>query len=150
MTGDKKKAAADPVAALLDVDRAAYELRRGRLVLIGDEAGQSVLAVSAEAATEQSIERLSALAGVEPDLAITHNRAKTLKLPLYTDDIVLVPFPDGLASEMARSIADPTSDLAHPLRGPFKAKRDPESTASVAAVQLAKVARLLPQSCSRQ
>ena len=52
MTGDRKKAAADPVAALLDVDRAAYELRRGRLVLIGDEARQSVLAVSAETATE--------------------------------------------------------------------------------------------------
>jgi len=144
MTGDKKKAAADPVAALLDVDRAAYELRRGRLVMIGDEAGQSVLAVSAEAATAASIERLSALAGVEPDLAITHNRAKTLKVPLYTDDIVLVPFPSRLTADMARSIVDPTSDLAHPLRGPFKAKRDPVSTASVAAVQLAKIARLLP------
>ena len=144
MTGDKKNAAADPVAALLDVDRAAYELRRGRLVLIDDEAGQSVLAVSAEAATAASIERLSALAGVEPDLAITHNRAKTLKVRLYTDDIVLVPFPSRLTADMARSIADPTSDLAHPLRGPFKAKREPISTASVAAVQLAKIARLLP------
>ena len=125
MTGDRKKAAADPVAALLDVDRAAYELRRGRLVLISDEAGQSVLAVSADTATEDAIERLSILAGVEPDLAITHNRAKTLKVRLYTDDIVLVPFPSRLTADMARSIADPTSDLAHPLRGPFKAKRDP-------------------------
>ena len=144
MTGDRNKAAADPVAALLDVDRAAHEMRRGRLVLIGDEAGQSVLAVSAEAATAETIERLSFLAGVEPDLAITHNRAKTLKARLYTDDIVIVPFPARLTAELARSIADPTSDLAHPLRGPFKAKREPVSTASVAAVQLAKVARLLP------
>ncbi|MDA0653019.1 MAG: GTP cyclohydrolase II [Proteobacteria bacterium] len=144
MTGDRKKAAADPVAALLDVDRAVYEMRRGRLVLVSDDAGQSVLAVSAEAATEDSIARLFFLAGVEPDLAITHNRAKILKVPLYTDDIVLLPFPRRLAANMARSIADPTSDLAHPLRGPFRAKRDPVSTASVAAVQLAKVARLLP------
>lgn len=144
MTGDRKKAAAGPVAALLDVDRAAHELRRGRLVLINDEAGQSVLAVSAEAASADSIERLSVLAGTEPDLAITHNRAKTLKVPLYTDDIVLVPFPSRLTADIARSIADPTSDLAHPLRGPFTAKRDPVSTASIAAVQLAKIARLLP------
>ena len=144
MTGDRKKAAADPVAALLNVDRAAHELRRGRLVLINDAAGQSVLAVGAETATEASIARLSALAGTEPDLAITHNRAKTLKARLYTDDIVLVPFPSRISAELARSIADPTSDLSHPLRGPFKARRDPVSTASVGAVQLAKIARLLP------
>ena len=144
MTGDNNKDAADQAAALLDVDRAAYELRRGRLVLVSDEAGQVVLAVSAEAATAQSIERLSDLAGVEPDLAITHNRAKTLKVRLYTEDIVLVPFPAQLTAELARSIADPTSDLSHPLRGPFKAKRETVSTASIAAVQLAKVARLLP------
>jgi GTP cyclohydrolase II len=144
MTGDTKKAATDSVAALLDVDRAAYELRRGRLVLIKDAAGPSVLAVSAEMATADSIERLAALTGVEPELAITHNRAKTLKVRLYTDDIVVVPFPSRLTADLARSIADPTSDLAHPLRGPFKAKREAVSTASVAAVQLAKVARLLP------
>jgi len=144
MTGDNNEDAADQAAALLDVDRAAYELRRGRLVFIGDETGQSVLAVSAEAATAQSIERLSVLAGVEPDLAITHNRAKTLKVRLYTEDIVVVPFPTRLTAELARSIADPTSDLSHPLRGPFKAKRDPVSTASIGAVQLAKIARLLP------
>lgn len=144
MTGDRNKEAADPAAALLDVDRASYELRRGRLVLIKDAAGQAVLVVSAETATAASIERMSALTGVDPDLAITHNRAKTLKVRLYTDDIVLVPFPSRMTAELARSIADPTSDLAHPLRGPFKAKRDPVSTASVAAVQLAKIARLLP------
>jgi len=144
MTGDRKKAAADPVAALLAVDRAAHELRRGRLVLVKDDAGKSVLALAAENATEDAIKRLSELAGIEPDLAITHNRARTLKVPLYTDDIVLLPFPSRLAADMARSIADPTSDLANPLRGPFKAKRASVSAASVAAVQLAKVARLLP------
>lgn len=144
MTGDRKHAAADPVAALLDVDRAAYEMRRGRPVLVTDQADQSVLAVSAETATAAAIERLCNLTGIEPDLAITHNRAVTLKARLYTDDIVLVPFPSRVTAELARSIADPTSDLAQPLRGPFKAKRDPVSTASVAAVQLAKVARLLP------
>lgn len=144
MTGDRKKAAADPVAALLAVDRAAHELRRGRLVVVHDEGGRAVVAVSAETATGDTIERLAALAGREPDLAITHNRARTLKIPLYTDDIVLVAFPAGPAAEMARSIADPTSDLAHPLRGPFKARRDPVPVAGVAAVQLAKIARLLP------
>ena len=144
MKGDKELVATEPVAALINVDRAAYELRRGRLARIVDESGNTVLAVGAEMVTEATISQLTAIGGVTPDVAITHHRAKTLKVRLYTEDIVLVPLKSWLTADMARSVADPTSDLSHPLRGPFTAKRDPVTAASIAAVQLAKIARLLP------
>ena len=144
MTGAKKESAAKSDASLLAVDRAAYEFRRGRPVCVTDDTGGLVVAVSAELATEKIIERLSALSGVKPDVAITHHRARTLKIPLYTEDIILMPFPSWLTAENARSIADPTSDLANPLRGPFMAKRESIPASGIAAVQLAKIARLLP------
>ncbi len=144
MSEASKEPAAGPVAPLLAVDRASFEFRRGRPVVITDGNETTLVAVAAELVTEATIERLSALAGVKPDLAITHHRARTLKIPLYTNDIVLVPFPSWLTAEMARSTADPTTDLAHPMRGPFRPKREPVGPAGVAAVQLAKIARLLP------
>jgi len=130
--------------ALLAADRAMYELRRGRPVLVTDGDAPGAVAVAAEMASEPAIELLTGLGGRKPDLAITHHRARTLKVPLYTDDIVLMPFPSWLTAEAARGVADPASDLANPMRGPFMAKRDPVSRAALAAVQLAKNARLLP------
>ena len=129
---------------LVAVDRAAFELRRGRIVLVTGGDGADIFAGSAELVTEPMIERLRALSGAAPDLAITHHRARTLKVRLYTEEIVLVPFPSWLAAETARSLADPTTDLDYPLRGPFTARRDPVPPAAPAAVRLAKLARLLP------
>ncbi len=136
------EALADP--ALLAVDRAMYELRRGRPVLVNDGDGPGALALAAEMATEPAIELMTRLGGAKPDLAITHHRARTLKVPLYTDAVVLMPFPAWLTADAARGVADPGSDLANPMRGPFAVKRDPVSKAALAAVQLAKNARLLP------
>ena len=53
--------------------------------------------------------------------------------------------PVGHASaELVRSLADPATDLSHPLRGPFDARREPLGAAKLAAVELAKIAGLLP------
>ena len=118
MTETRNDTADHSDASLLSVDRAVYEFRRCRPVCVTDESGNMVVAVSAELATENSIETLSALSGVKPDLAITHHRARTLKVALYTEDIVLMPFPSWLTADMARSVADPTSDLARKEAGP--------------------------------
>ena len=133
-------------AQLVAVDRAAHELRRGRPVLIrdGENNGGGMIAVAAELATDEAFERLKSLSGAEPDLALTHHRARTLKVRLYTEDVVLVPFPSWLTVEQARSLSDPADDLSYPLRGPFEARRGPVTAANLAAVQLAKIARLLP------
>ena len=136
----------DPAApaAMLAVDRAAHDFRRGRPVSICDEAGNSIIALASEVSTDQAITRLSELGGTEPSIAITHHRARTLKVRLYTEEIILIPYKSWRTAATARTIADPTNDLSNPLGGPYTASRDPVNLASVAAVQLAKIARLLP------
>ncbi len=131
-------------ASLVAVDRAAHDLRRGRPVLIRDGDGGAVIVVAAELAGAEAFDRLKMLTGAAPDLAITHHRARTLKVRLYTEDVVLVPFPSWLTVDEALSLSDPAGDLAHPLRGPFEARRGPVLPANLAAVQLAKISRLLP------
>ncbi len=131
-------------AAMLAVDRAVHEFRRGRPVSICDDVGNSIIALASEVSTDQAIARLSELSGTEPSIAITHHRARTLKVRLYTDEIILIPYKSWRTAATARTIADPTNDLSNPLRGPYTASRDPVNSASVAAVQLAKIARLLP------
>ena len=124
MTQDNRDSAPGTARRLVAVDRAAFELRRGRVVLVTGTEGGDVLAGSAEMVGEPMIEQLRSLAGTAPDLAITHHRARTLKVRLYTDEIVLMPFPSWLTAETARSLADPTTDLDYPLRGPFEARRE--------------------------
>ena len=130
--------------ALINADRATFEMRRGRplCIVTGDE--KAFLAVPTETVTERALVFLKEISQKEPDLALTHHRARTLKVRLYTDEIVLVPFPAWHTAETARSLADPASDLDNPLRGPFTAKREELTEGAVAAVNLAKSARLLP------
>ena len=65
-------------AAMLAVDRAVHEFRRGRPVSICDDVGNSIIALASEVSTAQAIARLSELSCTEPSIAITHHRARTL------------------------------------------------------------------------
>ena len=126
------------------VDRAAGDLRRGLPVVLaepGDAGG--IVAFAAEFVSASRLDALRRLGG-EPELAITHNRAATLKIRLYTPDVVRIPVPGWLSMEALASLADPATDLAQPLRGPFEARRDPVPAGIIAAIRLAKIARLLP------
>lgn len=131
-------------ARVIAVERAAQDLRRGMPVSILDEDGTRVIVVATELVTSEKMAALKGWSEQTPDIALTHNRAQTLKIRLYTEDAVLVPLPARLSAEMVRGLADPASDMANPLRGPFEAKREPVSRANIAAVKLAKIARLLP------
>ena len=131
---------------LVEVERAAVDLRRGLpVVVVG--AGRSVLALSPETG---SVEALQAMRGwvddnARPMAALTHTRAETLKIRLYTESVAAVPLvldEDPLAR--AAVLADPSLDLAHPLGGPYEALRDLEGRPLAAAVKIAKVAGLLP------
>jgi len=129
---------------LINADRATFEMRRGRPICLTTNDEKAFLVVPTETVTERALVFLKKVSDREPDLALTHHRARTLKVRLYTDEIVLVPFPAWHTAETARSLADPTTDLDNPLRGPFTAKRDELTEGAVAAVSLAKSARLLP------
>ena len=136
------------VAALLSpdhlVERAAGELRRGAPVLIRAQArNESVVAVAAETVTDTTLAGLVKLCGA-PFSILTHARAATLKIRLYTQDVVSIAQDASVTSAALRALADPAIDLENPLKGPFDASRAAPSDAAKASVQLAKLAGLLP------
>src|SRR5665213_373682 len=133
-----------PISAEHRVERAAGDMRRGAPVLVrARAAGQSVVAVAAETVNAATLAGLAARFGAG-HLLLTHARAATLKIRLYTPEIVRIALPPGAGVEEIRALADPTRDLGHPLQGPFAASRDALPEAAPASVRLAKLAELLP------
>ena len=122
------------------VARAIDALRRGWPVTLG---ALDLLAVETADARR--------LADFDPEarapLLISAGRAATLKLTNQRDAAdgpVLVERAPWLDFDMATALADPQLDLATPMKGPFRAigLDDPDSAA--AALQLARIAGLLP------
>lgn len=130
---------------LATVERAAFELRCGRPVFVLDESDQATAVIATEMANEARIQSLIELAGGQlPHIVLTHHRAATLKIRLYTPEFVRIPYPDWLTAGQIRQLADPQYDLADPMRGPFLAERDPIAESVKSSVKLAKIARILP------
>ncbi|MCE9523009.1 MAG: GTP cyclohydrolase II [Alphaproteobacteria bacterium] len=130
--------------AALAVDRAAAELRRGLPVIVMPRHGKPSLIAAAELANDSLLKAMTLASGGLPHALLTHNRAKTLKIRLYTEDVVAVPLPREEAARAARVLADPTRDMRDPMMGPWQAERSPLSGSATAAVKLAKIAELLP------
>jgi GTP cyclohydrolase II len=126
------------------VDRvilAADAFRRGKPVLIR-EGAKRFIAHAVETLTDRGLKaekRAGAL-----DLVLTHARARTLKIRLYTLEVVALAVERDASAEQLRAIADPTADLANPLKGPFDARREKLAASYAAGVKLAKLAGLLP------
>jgi GTP cyclohydrolase II len=130
--------------AALAVDRAAGELRRGLPVVVVPGRGKPSLIAAAELANDGLLTAMGRASGQAPHVLLTHNRAKTLKIRLYTEDAVAVPLPREEAARAAQVLADPTRDMRDPMMGPWQAERRPLSASAKAAVKLAKIAELLP------
>src|SRR5438552_1157220 len=135
---------AAPDETLAAVARATDRLRAGQIVVISDPEDESVAVLAVETATPASLKRFGTSRAIEPRLVLTHERARTLKIRLYTPDVVALPLATPLDLEQLRAIADPTADLAEPLKGPFAPLRETLPPACAAAVRLAKLAGLLP------
>ena len=75
---------AEHESGLARVERAAGDLRRGLVVVIAENGRDAALVLAAELASEPRLKALRDLAGAEPDLALTHRRAGTLKIRLST------------------------------------------------------------------
>ena len=125
------------------VERAAGDFRRGVPVVVRGPDGESVLALAAETATDVALTQLAGL-GAAGALILTHARAATLKIRLYTDEVVSVALSCKVTAAEIRAIADPATDLDHPMKGPFEASRGHIPNSAAASVQLAKLAGLLP------
>jgi len=121
------------------VARASTALRAGAPVAIRDDA-KTALVLAVETATDESLRSL----GPDAVLLLTQARAATLKIRLYTPEVVALHIAPGTSANALRAIADPTADLAEPMKGPFDALRATLPTAFAPAVKLAKLAGLLP------
>jgi len=104
---------------------------------------ESEVALAGETLTDGTLRALRDLCG-PGGLILTHARATTLKIRLYTHEVVRVPLSGKEAAEEIRAIADPASDLDYPLKGPFEADRVDPPQSAVSAVKLAKLGGLLP------
>lgn len=132
------------LGAAIAIDRACAELRRGLPVLIRSPKGVPSLVVAAELASPAVLEALAHWSGTQPRILLTHHRAATLRIRLYTEDVVAVPLPKVDAARAAQVLADPTRDMRDPMMGPWQALREPLPAAAKAAIKLVKIAGVLP------
>jgi GTP cyclohydrolase II len=134
-----------PSGLTLDrVTRAVEAFRRGNTVTVTGQGTDRILALAVETAADATLSEIKSPAKSPALLLLTHARARTLKIRLYTPDVVAV-IPDvPLRADALRAIADPTADMASPLKGPFDTLREKLPESFVASVKLAKLAGLLP------
>jgi len=118
-------------------------LRRGRPVLIREKRDSS-LVYAVETLTDSVLRSLRAATKTPPVQVLTHARARTLKIRLYTPDVVALNIDPRSDSARLRAIADPTDDLTFPMKGPFDTIRVGLPATYAAGVKLAKLAGLLP------
>ena len=117
--------------------RARAELRMGLAVQI-----DGWIAASVETLRPDRLAAIRALG--RPQLAITARRAETLKARAYDGDLARIEVPNDADLGWLRAVADPSADLMTPMKGPFQTLRGGGTAPQMAAILLAKSARLLP------
>ena len=143
---------------VIAVDRAIAEMRRGRPVLLESDDGDNALALAAEQASPDSLADLcnwalgsaqgGVLGGMDSQnsavLVLTESRARALHIKPTGTGVILLPVDKDTDVGLVQTLADGSTDLSQPLRGPFRRDRRPPHETEIAAVQLAKASRLLP------
>ena len=123
------------------ISRARADLRMGVPVVL--EMGQTALLVPAETLTHERLSHLRQIAE-EMLLVLSAKRAATLKFAAYDGDLARVFVPPEANTAWIKAMADPSSDLKTPLKGPFQCKRDGQPIVERFALNLVKSAHLLP------
>jgi len=136
--------------ALVAVDRAIAELRRGAPVIVGAGAAAAIV-LAAETAEREGLGRLLALCGGSACLALTARRAAALGLipqgsASPSGSVATLAVSAASEADGLRRLADPAVDLAGvPAAYRFRLSAGGEVAAyAPAAIDLAKRARLLP------
>jgi len=137
---------------LLQLERAADDLRRGRPVVMQDISqegqyarlgGKAIVILAAELADERSL-RLFDQFAANSFMLLTNHRAASLKVAGEDWPVVRIARESWMSAADMTAVADPTLDLATPLKGPFRRLEHPAEDIDKAAIKLAKWARLLP------
>ena len=135
---------------VIAVDRAVAELRRGRLVLLESNDDGYALVLAAEQASAGSLAKICGWGMDENNtncsavLVLTESRARALHIKPTGTGVALLHVDETTDVALVQTLADGTTDLTMPLRGPFKRDRRLPYKTEIAALQLAKIARLLP------
>lgn len=130
-----------PEAASRRVARALDALRHGWAIRVTDETGGYDLLPAETAFAQPGL--------YAAQMLISAARAATLKLANQVDAAVperpvLVHGAEPFSLAQARDLADPARDLASPLRGPFRAGPIAAPEAARAAMDMARLAGILP------
>ena len=119
------------------LERAVAELRRGAVMAV-----DGTLIASAESISPS---RFTAMRATGPlSLVLTDRRASVLKIRVYDGDVARVSLPSDTPLSLVQALADPSEDLAAPMKGPFETARDGDTGMAKTAVALCKRAGLLP------
>ncbi|MEM9148127.1 MAG: GTP cyclohydrolase II [Pseudomonadota bacterium] len=125
------------------VSRARADLRIGApIALVGP--AQSALVLAAETVTDARLDDLRALNPAALDLAISNRRAETLRARAYDGTLARIEMGPIASADWVHATADPSLDLATPLKGPYRARREGSAMLHALAIHLAKQARTLP------
>jgi len=130
----------------VDADRAAADLRRHLPAIVRRRDGAGMIVFPAEFASDDAWRRLAALG--PPALLVTQERAAVLKIRHKGRTAVRLSPPPGCRPAELRAIADPTLDLAQPLKGPFQTHDAKQTGLEDAALRLLRIAGLLPAALS--
>ena len=123
------------------IHRARMDLRAGLPVLIGDGPDQIVCA-ALETLSAGRLEALKTITGAA--IAVSDWRAKALNIPVYDAGMTRFSLPVPFDHRAAQALADPSQDLASPLKGPFAYIRDGAAPMVAQSIRLTKAAHLLP------
>ncbi len=145
-----KKEAQHPIplpVTLQAVERAIADLRRGAVTVIAGN-DHALMLQAAEGTTHDALARLAALSKETPALLLTARRASILGLSELPSGAVRISLSGGVTAETVRMMADPAGPQPQsPPPALAIAQIDPETNpgaAEIGAIELAKLARLLP------
>ena len=123
------------------ISRARTDLRMGVPVVL--DIGEIAILVPAETLSDDRLKDLKKMTG-EMLLVLSAKRAATLKLAAYDGDLARVFVPPEATTAWLKAMANPSTDLKTPLKGPFRSKRDGDAFLERFALNLIKSAHLLP------
>lgn len=142
-----KRTATPLPITLQSVERATADLRRGAVVVIAGN-GHALLVQAAEGLRRDALARLAALSKQTPSLLLTARRASILGLTNDPRGAVRISLSGGITAETVRMMADPAGPQPQEQPSALSiALIDRETrpgAAELGAIELAKLARLLP------
>ena len=123
------------------IARARTDLRLGLAVALRHGTGGTLI-IAADGLHDQALSDARTLGA--PQLAITAQRAHTLRARVYDSDLARLEIESGADADWISAVIDPKDDLQYPMKGPFREVRGGDAVPARAALDLMKSARLLP------